>query len=39
MSEPRKQPYLLDIAPLLAMLWESHEKGSMRLSHSSPVVQ
>ena len=25
MSEPGKQPYLLDIAPLLAMLWESHE--------------
>jgi hypothetical protein len=23
MSEPGKQPYLLDIAPLLALLWES----------------
>ena len=25
MSEPGKQPCLLDIAPLLALLWESHE--------------
>ena len=27
MSEPGKQPYLLDIAPLLALLWESPTTG------------
>ena len=25
MSEPGQQPYLLDVAPLLALLWEGHE--------------
>ena len=25
MSKPGQQPYLLDVAPLLALLWEGHE--------------